>query len=74
MNLSKTEIIPPLSLFLPLQAWSQYDRGTLAYVLDDDSLFLRAARGWREIMVSWRGGYSRPFPDIHSVEVQNDQP
>ncbi|KAK7068330.1 hypothetical protein SK128_001368, partial [Halocaridina rubra] len=34
---------------LPMIAWSQHDRGTLAYVLDDDSLFLRAARGWREV-------------------------
>ncbi|XP_042238508.1 collagen alpha-1(XI) chain-like isoform X2 [Homarus americanus] len=32
-----------------LQAWSRHDRGTLAYVLDDDSLFLRATRGWREV-------------------------
>ncbi|KAK8748533.1 hypothetical protein OTU49_015842 [Cherax quadricarinatus] len=32
-----------------LQAWSRHTRGTLAYVLDDDSLFIRASRGWREV-------------------------
>ncbi|KAK3876831.1 hypothetical protein Pcinc_018405 [Petrolisthes cinctipes] len=34
-----------------LEAWSEYERGTLAYVLHDDSLFLRAARGWRGLQM-----------------------
>nr|XP_027210813.1 collagen alpha-1(XV) chain-like [Penaeus vannamei] len=49
MGINSASILRFTSRTSMLQEWAYHTPGALAYVLDDDSLFLRAARGWREV-------------------------